>query len=92
MATEAPTAIGSSATVPDLCAVISFSIFIASITHTSAPSSTVGAGLDGNLEHGALDRRGQRVAPAAAAAGARRCAPARGVRAPARPGGRCTPR
>src|SRR5690242_6919491 len=27
LATEAPTAIGSSATVPDLCAVISFSIF-----------------------------------------------------------------
>ena len=32
VATEAPTAIGSSATVPDLWAVISFSIFIASIT------------------------------------------------------------
>ena len=26
--------------MPALCAVISFSIFIASITHTSAPSST----------------------------------------------------
>ena len=39
-ATEAPTAIGSSATVPALWAVISFSIFIASITAMSAPSST----------------------------------------------------
>src|SRR5205807_2941777 len=40
LATEAPTAIGSSVTVPDLCAVISFSIFMASITAISAPSST----------------------------------------------------
>ena len=40
LATEAPTAIGSSAIVPDLWAVISFSIFIASITAISAPSST----------------------------------------------------
>ena len=40
VATDAPTAIGSSETVPALCAVISFSIFIASITAISAPSST----------------------------------------------------
>ncbi len=40
LATEAPTAIGSSATVPALWAVISFSIFIASITAIRAPSST----------------------------------------------------
>ena len=40
VATEPPTAIGSSATLPALWAVISFSIFIASITATSAPSST----------------------------------------------------
>ena len=40
-ATEAPTAMGRSATVPALWAVISFSIFMASITATSVPSSTV---------------------------------------------------
>ena len=40
LATDAPTAIGSSDTLPALCAVISFSIFIASITQTSAPSAT----------------------------------------------------
>jgi len=41
LATEAPTEIGNSATVPALWAVISFSIFIASMTAISAPSSTV---------------------------------------------------
>ena len=35
-----PSAIGSSAIVPALCAVISFSIFIASMMHSSWPSST----------------------------------------------------
>ena len=38
--TEPPSVIGSSAILPALCAVISFSIFIASMMHTSAPSST----------------------------------------------------
>src|SRR5438270_1298627 len=41
LATDAPTAIGSSETLPALWAVISFSIFIASITAISVPSSTV---------------------------------------------------
>ena len=40
VATDPPTSTLSSETLPDLCAEISFSIFIASITHTSAPSST----------------------------------------------------
>ena len=38
--TAAPSEMGSSATVPALWAVISFSIFIASMMQTSAPSST----------------------------------------------------
>ncbi len=38
--TEAPTEIGRSETVPALCATISFSIFIASMTAIRAPSST----------------------------------------------------
>ena len=38
---EPPSETFSSSTVPALCAVISFSIFIASITQISAPSSTV---------------------------------------------------
>ena len=40
LATAAPSEIGSSATVPALWAVISFSIFIASMMQISAPSST----------------------------------------------------
>ncbi len=44
LATEDPTEIGSSATLPALWAVISFSIFIASMMHTSAPSSTCAPG------------------------------------------------
>ena len=39
--TAAPSEIGSSATVPALWAVISFSIFIASMMQISAPSSTL---------------------------------------------------
>ena len=39
--TAAPSEIGSSAITPALWAVISFSIFIASMMQTSAPSSTV---------------------------------------------------
>ncbi len=40
LATAAPSEIGSSATVPFLWAVISFSIFMASMMQMSAPSST----------------------------------------------------
>ena len=40
VATEPPSDTPSSSTVPPTGAVISFSIFMASITHTSAPSST----------------------------------------------------
>ena len=43
----APSATFSSATFPARCAVISFSIFIASITQISAPSST--SPLQGNV-------------------------------------------
>ena len=39
--TESPTEIGSSAMTPALCAVISFSIFIASMIATMSPSATV---------------------------------------------------
>ena len=39
VAIEPPSETPSSSTVPELGAVISFSIFIASITHTRAPSS-----------------------------------------------------
>ena len=54
-----------------LGAVISFSIFIASMTQISAPSSTVVALLHRHLQHGALER-GHELAgrPAAAAAAA----------------------
>ena len=40
VATEPPSDTLSSSTVPELGAVISFSIFIASITQMSAPSAT----------------------------------------------------
>ena len=40
-----PATIGRSAIVPDLCAVISFSIFIASMMQSSWPSSTVSPAL-----------------------------------------------
>ena len=82
VATDAPTAIGSSATLPALCAVISFSIFIASITADQRALLHRGARLDGDLQDRALNRRGERVATAAAAA--RTLARARGAAAPPR--------
>ena len=47
----------SSSTVPAVGAVISFSILIASITQTSAPSSTCAPFSTATLRDGALDRR-----------------------------------
>ena len=82
-------------TVPPLCAVISFSIFIASMTATSAPSSHRRAGLDGDLQHGPLHRAAQqrrrrrrrpacsprvRAGPAPGLARARAGAPVRAAR------------
>ena len=67
VATAAPADIGSSATVPDLWAVISFSIFMASITATSAPSSTAAPFLDGHLQDRALEGGGEDIAALAVA-------------------------
>ncbi len=50
---------------PALCAVISFSIFIASMMQMSWPSSTVCALLDEHLPHVALQRRDELVGAAA---------------------------
>ena len=63
---------------PALWAVISFSIFIASMMQMSWPSSTVCALLDEDLPHVALQRRVERVrrrrrAAALALAAARAC-------------------
>ena len=69
--TAAPATIGSSEIVPDLCAVISFSIFIASITADQRALLDRRAGLHRDPQDRALQRRGERVAAAAAAPAAR---------------------
>ena len=67
--------------MPALWAVISFSIFIASMMQMSAPSSIVGALLDQHLEDVALQGGDERVAARAASAGRPALAPRRGSRA-----------
>ena len=68
LATEPPSDTPSCSMVPADGAVISFSIFMASITQIRAPSSTWRALLDRHLEHGALHRRDERPGGSAAAA------------------------
>ena len=94
--TEAPSAIGSSAILPALWAVISFSIFIASMMQTSAPSSTFAPFSTSTLKTLPCSGEVQLVAAAAAAAaGARARAGRRPARRPRRRavrGGRRRPR
>ena len=66
--TAAPSETLRAVTLPERWAVISFSIFIASITQIRSPSATSAPSLDGDFEHGALQRRGQRLAGGAGAA------------------------
>ena len=81
--TAAPSEIGSSATTPALWAVISFSIFIASMMQTSAPSSTVAPCSTSTLK--TLPWSGEAsVSPPPPAAADRRSRPLRRLGAPRR--------
>ena len=68
--------------MPERCAVISFSIFMASITQIRAPSSTSAPFSTTTLKHGALER-GEQLLGVATAAARRALARASGRLAPA---------